>query len=161
MPKQNETPKTIRLHNPGAIKDFGDAWIGKIGSESSKYGAFVKFKHPVWGYRALLKSLYNKNKAIPKRQSGYPLNTLQELIGHREYGWAPEEADNNYTEAYIEYIEQQTGINRYKPLNFDDDETLKAVAGAMATFEAGEKYPDGDVWLKEAMKIFRQEQEEK
>lgn len=92
------TPRGIRNNNPGNLRITSNAWKGKLPPELNTDGAFEQFSSPELGIRALYIDLRSKiNRG---------LNTITKIMSV----YAP--PNENNTRAYIEYIENVSGINR-------------------------------------------------
>lgn len=87
-------PRGLRNNNPGNIR-HGDEWEGM--REVQTDDAFVQFKDPVYGIRAMARVL----KSYSNRGVVY----LSDII----LTWAPE-ADSNDVHAYIASVEQSSGL---------------------------------------------------
>lgn len=108
LPIDYSKPKGIRNNNPANIRiSTANDWRGKVPLESNNDGEFEQFYEMVMGARAGLKLLSNYlNRGI---------NTISKII----YKWAPPE-DNNDTEGYINYVSDNSGINRNKILSYNE-----------------------------------------
>lgn len=84
-------PRGIRNNNPGNIKYSPlNAWQGQTGSD----GVFATFSSPVYGIRALAKTLLNYQRI-------YQLNTIRKIISR----WSATDQG-----PYIAFISRVTGI---------------------------------------------------
>lgn len=89
-------PLGIRLNNPGNIEfNAANNWLGEVRPSSNK--RYTQFSHPVYGIRALARTLNTYGEK-------YGLRTVRQVIER----WAPEE--ENDTEAYIADVVQRAGI---------------------------------------------------
>ena len=122
---QVSLPRNVRNNNPLNIKEFdGDKteWEGEAVVDTD--GTFEVFKDDKYGWRAayiiLLQYLERGN------------NTLNSIIET----WAPPLGDSgefeNHTQAYIDYITQQTGIRATEQVKL---EQLPVIMLAMSEFE--------------------------
>ena len=115
-------PRGMRNNNPGNIKLTNTAWRGKVPRHKNTDGVFEQFTDPVYGTRAMIKTLISYIKGDH--------NTIEKII-HR---YAP--SSENNTLAYISAISKATGIARYKKLD-PTKETLKKLVQSMAHHENG------------------------
>lgn len=122
------SPRSIRCNNPGAIKDFGSDWKGRISVDWET--THCVFSTPEFGFRAMAKNI--RNGYWKKRG----LNTIRKMIER----YAPRSADNNQTDHYINWLSRR--------LNWDVDailpntpETLAPLCAAMCELESGESNP--------------------
>lgn len=113
----------LRFNNPGNIKLVpGTVWQGQaLPGDSS---VFVTYNSLPFGYRALFKVIQTKiNRGV---------NTINSII----YDYAPP-GDNNPTESYVNFIENNTGINRYSVINPGDLDSIKKICYYISIFETG------------------------
>ena len=110
-----------RNNNPGNIRK-GQAWQGLASDQPDS--AFNTFIDPVWGIRALAKTLLTY-------QRSYGLATVNEIISR----WAPP-AEND-TSSYVRAVSNQVGVNPQQPLNLTEPNTLTALAAAIIHQENG------------------------
>lgn len=116
-------PRGIRNFNPGNIRK-GDRWQGAVGDD----GAFVQFATPEHGVRAMGRVLqsYAKKGA----------NTLASIAAR----WAPS-SDNNDPVKYADTLSQELGgVDKNRPLDLSDEETLTALSGAIIKAEGNAGY---------------------
>lgn len=117
----------IRNNNPGNLRRSGDNWQGLRETQSDP--EFFQFTAPLWGIRALVRTLHNYQKR-------YGLNSIAEIIAR----YAPEV--ENDTASYVRAIERATGIPGYMPLNLSDPALLAQLAAAIIKHENGvQPYP--------------------
>ena len=115
----------MRNNNPLNVRKTKSKWLGS--EESPIEHDFVTFKNPVWGFRAafrILSTYYWKHH----------LCSLEAIISR----WAP--SNENDTNAYIEAVEQYSGISRRRLLpapNWKNKETWVTLALAMCRVENG------------------------
>lgn len=119
----------IRNNNPGNIR-VGSAWKGRAASgdmapEQAAEKAFVVFRAPWWGIRAMAIILrtYHRN--------GF--DTISKIVKR----WAPKD-DNNPVSAYTKFVSEKSGIGPYNKLNINNVHQYAAVIAAMCEFECGE-----------------------
>ena len=96
----------MRVNNPGNLKEFGEAWQGRVTPSSDP--VFVEFRSYAYGLRAMIKLLQNYI-----RQGN---NTIRSIL----YRYAP--TSENDTNSYVEYVEQKTGIPRNRRLTGSKEE---------------------------------------
>lgn len=113
----------LYFNNPGNIKLVpGTVWQGQVLPGDSS--VFVTYINLPYGYRALFKVIQSKiNRG---------LNTINSII----YDYAPP-GDNNPTESYVNFIENNTGINRFSVINPGDLDSIKKIAYYISIFETG------------------------
>lgn len=116
-------PRGIRNNNPGNIR-HGDAWQGRRNEQSDD--AFVQFKSPEYGIRALV-------KVLETYQEDYGLNTVEGIISR----WAP--PHENDTESYIDAVSRTIGVSPNAPLNIGDNATTRKLVGAIIKHENGQQ----------------------
>lgn len=102
LPAGGTIPRGIRNHNPGNIRKTGISWQGKV--VPGKDDDFETFSHPVYGIRALARTLRNYQKL-------YGLNTVRQIINR----WAPP-IENN-TDAYVQHVAQALKVKPDQPIN--------------------------------------------
>ena len=126
MAKKKELPRGVRNNNPLNIKKTKPLtkWQGVEPIQSDTI--FVTFKQMKWGIRAAARILI-------KYQDDYDLDTVRLLI-HR---WAPEDADNNPTGAYVAHVCDEMGITPGDRVNVHKYNTLFPLVKAMSQFENG------------------------
>lgn len=116
-------PRGIRNKNPGNLRLTTIPWQGKVPNSQNTDGEFEQFTEMKWGVRALIKDL------ISDIQSG--VNTLRSLI--TEY--AP--GHENDTDAYVQYMIDQTGFTEWQTIKTDKSYLYK-LTKAIAKFETGQ-----------------------
>jgi hypothetical protein len=110
-----------RNHNPGNIRK-GQAWQGLALEQPDS--AFNTFIDPIWGIRALAKTLLTYQRT-------HGLATLSQIISR----WAPPTENN--TGAYVGAVAVQIGAEPNQPLNLSDPYTLTALTTAIIHHENG------------------------
>jgi hypothetical protein len=93
------------FNNPGNIEAGSSKWKGADGTYNN--GRFVKFKTPEDGMRALVKTLKTYRDKHGK-------SNISSIINR----WAPDSENN--TQAYIDSVVQQTGIDSEQELTPED-----------------------------------------
>ncbi|MEL6837156.1 MAG: hypothetical protein AAFP77_29395 [Bacteroidota bacterium] len=121
----------IRNNNPGNLKQSNprQGWIGAVRNPSD--ATFEQFELYVYGVRAMVKLIRNKV------QNG--LNTPEKLIGDPQQGWAPAQVDNNSTEAYIDFVADEAGMQPDSLIDASDKQLLWRISSAVEQFENGVK----------------------
>ena len=118
----NNQPRGLRNNNPGNIRRSNDRWMGLCARQTDPQ--FFQFTAPMWGYRALIKTLQTYRKK-------YKLQTLAELISR----WAP--TNENNTSAYIRSVCREMQVpDSYVP-DIEDKGTMCALAAAISRHENG------------------------
>lgn len=115
----SDVPRGIRNNNPGNIEK-GDPWQG-LAEDQSADERFAVFSAPVWGIRALARTLLTY-------RNRYGLRTPEQIISR----WAP--ATENDTAAYIDHVARAAGIAPTAPVT---DAELPAVVAAIIKHENG------------------------
>lgn len=114
----------IRNNNPGNIRISENQWRGKLPVDKSVEDEFERFKTMELGIRALM-----INVRTYMNRDG--LNTIEKIM----HKWAPP-SDNNPTEAYIEYVSKETGVDAKRIVKFEKPFIVK-LAKALCEFENG------------------------
>lgn len=115
-------PRGLRNNNPGNIRITKDKWQGL--REQQTDGSFFQFIAPMWGYRALLRTLQNY-----RRRHG--CQSIADFIKR----WAPESENN--TSAYITRVCKEMQVpSTYVP-DVDDRDVMCAFAAAISLVENG------------------------
>lgn len=115
-------PRGIRNFNPGNLRKSDDKWQGLAKEQPDK--AFFTFKDPVYGIRALARTLITY-------QDKYNLDTVEDII-HR---WAP--PNENDTQAYIEAVADHMGVDRDEPIDTHQYEYMLPLLEAVVQHENG------------------------
>ena len=88
-----KSSRGIRNNNPGNIEDNGTPWQGLASPRND--GRFCRFTAPVWGIRAMARTLISY-------QDKHQRNTVRKIINR----WAP--SSENNTDAYIASVVART-----------------------------------------------------
>lgn len=115
-------PRGIRNCNPGNIRLSKDRWQGL--REEQTDPAFFQFIAPMWGYRALIRTLQNYRKK-------HNCQTIADFIRR----WAPE-VENN-TSGYITRVCKELEVPASYVPDVYDKETMCAFAAAISLVENG------------------------
>lgn len=129
------TPRGIRLANPGNIRKTTDKWQGLADKQVDD--EFFTFKSPAWGIRAMARILL-------RYQEHYELRSLEEIIRR----WTPPVGHANGkryvqdTQSAISNIEAFSGIERFESLNLQTYDDMEALVTGIIRQENGEQpYP--------------------
>lgn len=110
-----------RLNNPGDIERAdGTPWQGM--SDIQDNPTFVTFIAPIWGIRAIAKTLHTY-------QHRWGLKTVAEIINR----WAP--PSENDTRAYIDAVCKELGVTAVDEVNVD--EVMPQLVTAIIRHEIG------------------------
>lgn len=129
-----QIPRGIRNNNPGNIR-WGADWQGLKKDGKSQNPSFCVFISPEYGIRALAKLLRNYQRL-------YGLNTPRKIINR----YAP--PNENQTQAYIQSVAQQLGIQPDTPVDLNEEATLLVFIKAIIRFENGIQPYDTETILK-------------
>ncbi|WP_342632489.1 structural protein [Marinobacter alkaliphilus] len=123
----SDTPRGIRNNNPGNLENNGIPWQGL--AESQTDSRFYQFTDPVWGIRALARTLktYREN---------YGLTTAKDIISR----WAP--AHENDTESYARAVAGALGTDPYTYISDSPDTRMKLVKAIIKHENGIQPYPD-------------------
>lgn len=127
-------PRGIRNNNPGNIR-WGQKWQGLAENGREQDSSFCVFKSPEYGIRALAKLLQNY-------QTLYGLNTPRKIISR----YAP--PNENQTQAYIQSVALQLGIQPDSTADLTHDGTLMVFIKAIIRFENGVQPYSNETILK-------------
>lgn len=120
---RSKEPRGIRNNNPLNIDRNEIKWQG-MAKDQSGDRRFVVFQKPEYGIRAGARIM-----RVYQREHG--INTIEGLVSR----WAP--PVENDTDAYIRYVEMQTGYTFREELDFMDDDVLLPIMKAMIKMECG------------------------
>lgn len=115
-------PRGLRNNNPGNIRITNDKWKGL--REEQTDGAFFQFIAPMYGYRALIRTLQNYRKI-------HGCQTVADFIKR----WAPHEENN--TNGYIQAVCREMEVPSTFVPDVDDKDTMCAFAAAISLVENG------------------------
>jgi hypothetical protein len=124
-----------RNSNVGNIERMaGTTWKGQSPDQSSD-ARFVVFTSPVWGIRALARTLLTYSRVYPQ-DTPRDIDTVAEIIRR----WAP--STENDTAAYISAVCKSTGFGPDQPIDVTDKEVMEALVLAICRQENGRvNYP--------------------
>ena len=129
-----QTPRGIRNNNPGNIR-WGADWQGLKKDGKSQDPSFCVFTSPEYGIRALAKLLKNYQRL-------YGLNTPRKIINR----YAP--PNENQTQAYIQSVAQQLGVQPDTPVDLNEEGVLIIFIKAIIRHENGIQPYDTDTILR-------------
>ena len=129
-----QTPRGIRNNNPGNIR-WGADWQGLKKDGKSQDPSFCVFINPEYGIRALAKLLRNYQRL-------YGLNTPRKIINR----YAP--PNENQTQAYIQSVAQQLGVQPDTPVDLNEETTMVVFIKSIIRHENGIQPYDTDTILK-------------
>lgn len=112
----------LRNNNPGNIRITKDKWQGLRAEQTD--GSFFQFIAPMWGYRALMRTLQNY-----RRRHG--CQTIADFIRR----WAPENENN--TSGYIKRVCTEMQVSSTFVPDIEDKDTMCAFAAAISLVENG------------------------
>lgn len=124
---KKQLPRGIRNNNPLNIRK-GNNWQGEVNVSTDK--EFEQFISMEFGIRAGMKILRNYMTGHDGKYE--PKDTIDKIIRR----WAP--PIENATEAYILFVADSTGLNRYQKLNPYDRATMCGLVSAMIKVECGQ-----------------------
>lgn len=124
-------PRGIRNHNPGNIRRSSDPWQGLAERQGDM--EFFTFKSPVYGIRALARTLITY-------QDKHGLRTIRQIIGR----WAPP-VENN-TNAYVRAVSEATDLDADQILDLHNFDYLFPLTKAIIKHENGQQpYTDAQI----------------
>ena len=118
-----DIPRGLRLNNAGNIRHGDTRWVGMAKEQPD--AEFVAFTKPVYGIRALARTLVNYGRL-------HNLKSVREIIGR----WAPSE-DSNDTESYISDVAERMGVDPDDALDLESQPVLRQLAAAIIHHENG------------------------
>lgn len=120
-------PRGIRNNNPGNIRLSKTQWQGQAAEQTDR--DFITFTMPVYGLRALMKTLLTYHLK-------YGLDTVESIINR----YAP--PVENATDAYIYAVAKRMGVKRTGKIDLCAQNVLVALVQAIVLHENG-KPPQG------------------
>jgi hypothetical protein len=125
-------------NNPGNIERNATKWKG-MDPDQSGDSRFVVYLNPMWGIRALAKTLLTYSTLYPEGTPG-DIDTVREIINR----WAP--PVENDTGAYVKAVAQEVGVNPDQRIQVDDHEILRRLVMGIIRHENGRViYTDADL----------------
>ncbi len=129
---QNFTdPRGIRNNNPGNIRLSKVVWQGQAATAAQTDPDFIVFTAPVYGLRALMKTLLTYHLK-------YGLDTVRSVINR----WAP--PVENDTGSYMQDVARRIGVKVDDQIDLCAQKTLVALSQAIVCHENG-RPPQGRV----------------
>lgn len=116
------TARGLRNNNPGNLRRGSGPWLGEAAAQTDP--DFVVFEAPVFGLRALARTLINY-------QHIHDLKTLREILTR----WAP--PSENDTAAYVADAAARCGVGADAPVDLDDPRRLGPLVEAIVRHETG------------------------
>jgi len=114
-------PRGLRNNNPGNIRHGKSRWKGMAAAQPDK--AFVRFKTPFWGIRAMTLLLLNYHRM--------GRDSVRQVIER----WAP--PVENDTGAYVSSVAQSLGVAPDAPLDWASDIVIANLVRAIIRHENG------------------------
>lgn len=130
-PLTERRPRGIRNNNPGNLRRSRIRWDGM--SALQKDDEFVCFTAPVWGVRALMKTLLTY-------QRKHGLKTIEAMINR----WAP--PLENKTAHYVWHVARCLGVSHRAPVDLTRPDMLVRMARAIIRHENGAPPGGRDDW---------------
>lgn len=127
----------LRNCNPGNIRQSRSRFQGEV--RPSRDSAFKQFESMAYGYRAMFVLLDTYHRR-------YGLTTIRQMISR----WAP--PTENFTEGYIRFVAQRTGIRPDETLDSRSLRDMIPIVAAMSEIENGAKAVMSDV--EEGWRLF-------
>ena len=112
----------LRNCNPGNIRRSKVHYLGEV--RPSQDSDFKQFESMAYGYRAMFVLLDSYRRR-------YALNTLRQMLNR----YAP--PSENFTEGYIRFVSQKTGILPDEELNTGSERDMVPIISAMSEIENG------------------------
>lgn len=112
----------LRNCNPGNIRRSKVHYLGEV--RPSQDNDFKQFESMAYGYRAMFVLLDSYRRR-------YALNTLRQMLNR----YAP--PSENFTEGYIRFVSQKTGILPDEELNTRSERDMVPIISAMSEIENG------------------------
>ena len=120
----------LRNCNPGNIRQSRSKFKGEV--RPSRDSAFKQFESMAYGYRAMF-------VLLDTYRTRYRLSTIREMISR----WAP--PSENFTEGYIRFVSERTGIDADAEVNSRSERDMVPIVAAMSEIENGAKAVMADV----------------
>lgn len=112
----------LRNCNPGNIRRSKVHYLGEV--RPSQDSDFKQFESMAYGYRAMFVLMDSYRRR-------YALNTLRQMLNR----YAP--PSENFTEGYIRFVSQKTGILPDEELNTRSERDMVPIISAMSEIENG------------------------
>lgn len=119
-----------RINNPGGIERAPNTvWKGASPDQSAD-SRFVVFTSPVWGIRALARTLLTYSRVYPQ-DTPRDIDTVREIVSR----WAP--PTENDTDAYVQAVAKTTGFLPDQTIDVTDPEVMASLVIAIIRQENG------------------------
>lgn len=131
-------PRGIRNNNPGNIRIGKTRWRGQ--SAEQRDSAFIEFDTPLYGLRALMRTLLTYHLK-------HGLDTVESIVNR----WAP--PHENATDHYAFHVAKLMKVHRTAALRLTEAATLKNLARAIVRHENGAPQRPGtpSFWYPDAL----------
>lgn len=120
----------LKNNNPGNIRRSRVRYVGEVSPSAD--AEFKQFESVAYGYRAMFVLLDSYRRR-------YSLNTIRQMINR----YAP--PTENFTEGYIRFVAQRTGIRPDEVLDTRSERDMVPIVMAMSEIENGVKAVAADV----------------
>ena len=120
----------LKNNNPGNIRRSKTRYVGEISPSTD--AEFKQFESVAYGYRAMFVLLDSYRRR-------YSLSTIRQMINR----YAP--PSENFTEGYIRFVAQRTGIRPDEVLDTRSERDMVPIVMAMSEIENGVKAVVADV----------------
>lgn len=124
------TPRGIRLNNPGNLENNGTPWQGLAADQPDE--RFYKFDDAAWGIRAMARTLITY-------QDTHKINTVKGIINR----WAP--PHENDTRAYVLHVSQLLEVSPDQPIDVHQHAVMAPIVKAIIKHENGQQPYSDDV----------------
>lgn len=124
------TPRGIRLNNPGNLEKNGTPWQGLAADQPDE--RFYKFDDAAWGIRAMARTLITY-------QDTHKINTVKGIINR----WAP--PHENDTRAYVLHVSQLLEVSPDQPIDVHQHAVMAPLVKAIIRHENGQQPYSDDV----------------
>lgn len=124
------TPRGIRLNNPGNLENNGTPWQGLAKDQPDE--RFYKFDDAAWGIRAMARTLITY-------QDTHKINTVKGIINR----WAP--PHENDTRAYALHVSQLLEVSPDQPIDVHQHAVMAPLVKAIIRHENGQQPYSDDV----------------
>ncbi len=132
-------PRGIRNNNPGNIERTKPRtpWQGAVSIDAamSRDSRFEVFRDPIWGIRAIVRTLITY-------QDAHDCDTIAKIVAR----WAP--AHENNVSAYAIQLARAVGIGTGDPIDVTNYRQCSALVRAIVRHENGDGRPYGRKWAE-------------
>ncbi|HBB9211334.1 TPA: structural protein [Escherichia coli] len=133
-------PRGIRNNNAGNLRHSGDNWKGKRDIQTDE--SFVQFVDPVYGLRALMRTLITY-------QEKHGCRTISSIL--RRY--APNADKGNNESAYISSVSKKLGIDPDTESSFKTFDSLMQLSIAIIKVENSQMQPYSEEQFRRAFDL--------